>query len=75
MENSGRKTTWLFLRKANLQPAEPADTNGSRRGCSPSDFSLEFFDSLTFLEHALGCGKARRFDILLPCAPVGFLLY
>ena len=30
-----------------VPPAEPADTNESRRGCGPSDASPGFFDSLT----------------------------
>ena len=45
-KNSGRKATWLFVRKANRPPAKPAYTNESRRGCGPSDTSRRFFDSL-----------------------------
>ena len=39
MKNGGRKATWLFKRKANLQPAKPAYTIESQRGCGPSDTS------------------------------------
>ena len=49
-EKQRSQSDLAFFRKANLQPAKPADTNGSRRCRGPSDTSLGFFDSLKVAE-------------------------